>query len=129
MENDKSNSGSINLEGNVGAIGIGSTNLDFITTTGDATFILGNTNEIKTISFDFKQTEDGNFIEVVKRQEPNPNFHVAMWPSQEQKPRVWKEIYGVSSYEKGNRILLLIKTVDADVTLGHYVDESFDFDE
>ena len=47
-------------------------NLEFHTSTSN-TFIINQWGgEITTESFEFKETEDGNFIEVVKRQKPNP---------------------------------------------------------
>ncbi len=95
------------------------------TTTSSSLIFNSNTSEIKTISFEFKQTDDGNFIEVVKRQEPNPNITYTIWPSQNEVARVWKEVYGVS--EKNE--LVLIKTIEGNLTPGHYVEEDISFNE
>jgi hypothetical protein len=102
--------------------------LNFHTTTSN-TFIFNQFGgEITVESFEFKQTDDGNFIEVVKREKPNPNFTLTIYPPQEQIDRVWKEIYGITS-EDGRQVLKLIQTIEGSVTPGHYVEESIDFDE
>lgn len=95
------------------------------TTITTSTFLITNTSEIETLNFEFKQTDDGNFIEVVKKQEPNPNITLAVWPPQNQVARIWKEIYGIS--EKNE--LVLIKTIEGDFTPGHYVEDDISFDE
>jgi len=103
-------------------------NLEFHTSTSN-TFIINQWGgEITTESFEFKETEDGNFIEVVKRQKPNPYVTLTVYPPQEQLDRVFKEIYGVMT-EDGKQVLKLIKTIEGSVSPGHYVDESIDFDE
>ena len=84
--------------------------------------------EVTIESFEFKETEDGNFIEVVKREKPNPNVTLTIWPAQEQVDKVYKEIYGVMTKD-GRKVLELIKTIEGNVSPGHYVDESIDFDE
>ena len=106
-----------------------SEDFDFITTTTSSTFTIENTSEIEIVSFDFKETSDGNFIEVIKRQMPNPNFTLTLYPPREPVARIWKEIYGVSTGADGNRTLNLIKVIVGDVTPGHYVEEGVSFDE
>lgn len=99
------------------------------TTTG---FLSGNPNEITIDSFDFKVTSDGNFIEVVKRQEPDTritytvNFNIS---EQTTKDRVWKEIYGMSINDAGKRELKLIRTIEGEVSPGHYVEERVEFND
>jgi hypothetical protein len=95
----------------------------FITT--DTTFIIQG-GEIITESFEFKQTDGGNFIEVIKREKPNPNFWVGYYP---QKDRVFKEIYGITRGEGGKKVLQLLRTIEAEVIPGHYVEEKIEFPE
>lgn len=108
-------------------------------TTFDGDFTLGTSTantltfnqfdgEVTIESFEFKTTEDGNFIEVVKREKPNPYITLTVYPPIEPVDRVYKEIYGVMS-EDGLPTLKLIRTIEGNVTPGHYVDESVDFDE
>jgi len=80
-------------------------------------------------SFEFKETSDGNFIEVIKRQMPNQNMQLLVWPPREASPRVWKEIYGVYFKEDGTQELQLLKTIEAEVTPAHQVEESVEFKE
>jgi len=98
-------------------------------TTDTFTVSLLNTNEITIQSFEFKQTSDGNFIEVIKRQLPNTNLYVGAWPPPSDVPRVWKEIYGVTTEGTGTRNLQLIRTIEGKVTPAHFVDEDVDFEE
>jgi len=108
-------------------ITINGSSLQFGTTTG--TFTLGNllSGEITIESFEFKETNDGNFIEVVKRQKSNSVYTV--YPPQDVPDRVWKEIYGIKRGKSGKKELHLIKTIEGHVTPGHYVEESVEFDE
>lgn len=94
------------------------------------TFLISTMEEVTIESFSFKETGDGNFIEVVKRQKPNPNFHLTYgWQQAAPKDRVFKEIYGVLTNDKGQRQLQLMKTIEGSVTPGHYVDETVEFDD
>lgn len=107
---------------------------DFVFTNGTTTntskfyYDLFAESEVTIVSFEFKQTSDGNFIEVVKRQMPSPNLQLAVWPPRPDVARVWKEIYGVTTEGTGTRNLQLIKTIEAKVTPAHYVDEDIDFE-
>lgn len=107
------------------------TNID---TTSSTTFIWTdhnfNTNEITIDSFNYKETDDGNFIEVVKRQEPmqsmiSPGYEFNYEPP---KDRVWKEVYGISTGEDGNRSLQLLRTIEGKVTPAYTVEESVEFE-
>jgi len=80
-------------------------------------------------SFQFKETSDGNFIEVVKRHKPNPTYTLATYPPIETSDRVFKEIYGITRGEDGKKTLKLLRTIEAEVTPGHYVKESIKFPE
>ena len=94
------------------------------TTSTDYSFGFDTSSPITIESFEYKTTDDGNFIEVVKRQAPNPNVTLAVWPPRPQVDSVWKEIYGVVDGK-----LELIRTIQGTVTPGHYVDEQIDFEE
>ncbi len=97
------------------------------TTTGN--FTLSSFGEESIESFQFKETSDGNFIEVIKRQKPNPTYTLAVWPPREPSDRVFKEIYGITRGEDGKKTLKLLRTIEAEVTPGHYVEESVKFSE
>lgn len=104
--------------------------IDFTTSTS-GTFIFDQFygSEIKIISFDFKETSDGNFIEVVKRQEPSTNItYTVYWPHQNSS-RVWKEIYGIFNDEKGVPKLQLIRTIEGKITPAYTVEEEINFEE
>jgi len=116
------------LENSNSTTSFGNSNFCIGTTTG-GTFILSSFGEETIESFQFKETIDGNFIEVVKRQKPNSNFQLAVWPPKEPSDRVFKEIYGITRGEDGKKTLKLLRTIEASVTPGHYVDESFEFPE
>jgi hypothetical protein len=88
-----------------------------------------NQNLVKIESFNFLETHDGNFIEIVKRQAPNPYTTLAVWPPRANVDRVWKEIYGISRNENGKKELKLIKSIEGTVTPGHYVEEKIEFQE
>lgn len=95
-----------------------------------ATFAFSSFGEESIDSFQFKETSDGNFIEVVKRQKPNPNFYVAaVWPPREPLDRVFKEIYGITRGEDGKKTLKLLRTIEGNITPGHYVEEKVEFPE
>jgi len=106
--------------------GDGITFTDSITSTG--TFIINTGGEITIDSFEFKETSDGNFIEIIKRQMPNPNFTLSVWPPRDPSPRIWKEIYGVTINGTGARDLQLLQTIEAKVTPAHHVDEKIEFE-
>jgi len=104
--------------------------ITFTSTGTDASmFTISNGGEITIESFEFKETSDGNFIEIIKRQAPNAHFTLAIWPPREPVDTVWKEIYGVSFKEDGTQELQLIKTIEATITPSHYVEESIEFEE
>jgi len=106
--------------------GDGITFTDSITSTG--TFIINTGGEITIDSFEFKETSDGNFIEIIKRQKPNTDFTYTFNWGVEQKDRVWKEIYGVTTNGTGARDLQLLQTIEAKVTPAHHVDEKIEFE-
>ena len=99
------------------------------TTTTTGTFYINSYGEATVESFEFKETSDGNFIEVVKRQKPTSNFQLAVWPPREPQDRIYKEIYGVKRNECGKKTLTLLRTIEGAITPGHYVEESVDFPE
>lgn len=102
---------------------------DFITLGGTSTFITNNNYDEATVeSFEFKETSDGNFIEIVKRQKPNPNITYTTFPHYEKPDRVWKEIYGIKRNESGKKKLQLIQKIDGTITPGHYVEEEIEFE-
>ena len=98
---------------------------DSILTNSTSTFALIAGGEITIDSFEFKETSDGNFIEVVKRQKPSDNITYTVSWDVVQKDKVWKEIYGVT----GTQELKLINTINALVTPAHHVSESIEFEE
>jgi hypothetical protein len=104
---------------------------DRITFTSTNSFFINTVGEITIDSFEFKQTSDGNFIEVVKRQMPielpmNPQ---TTWPPRPTNiPIVWKEIYGVTTDGTGTRNLQLIQSIEGKVTPAHHVDEKIQFE-
>lgn len=112
------------LENSNSTILLGDSNLSIGTTT-TGTFMFSSFGEETIESFQFKETSDGNFIEVVKRQKPNQK----VWPQRELSDRVFKEIYGITRGEDGKKTLRLLRTIDAKVTPGHYVEESVEFPE
>lgn len=113
---------------NITKSGIG--DFSFTSTITDTfTYDLFNDSKVTIDSFEFKQTSDGNFIEVIKRQMPNPYSQISIYPPRPDVPRVWKEIYGVISDDSGARNLQLIRTIEGKVSLGHYVDEDVSFEE
>ena len=93
------------------------------------TFTISFGGEITTESFEFKETSDGNFIEVVKRQKPYNNITYTTNWGVVQKDKIWKEIYGVSFKEDGTQELQLLKTINAEVIPAHHVEESIEFEE
>lgn len=97
------------------------------TTTTFTGFLLGS--EVKIESFKFLETEEGNFIEVVKRQAPAPYATIATWPPRQSVDRVWKEIYGILRNDAGKKELRLIKSIEGSITPGHYVEEKVEFPE
>lgn len=107
----------------------GDSNFSIGTSTTTGTFTFNSLGEDTIESFQFKETSDGNFIEVVKRQKPNANYTLAVWPPREPSDRVFKEIYGITRGEDGKKTLKLLRTIDAKVTPGHYVEESIEFPE
>ncbi|MEK6829881.1 MAG: hypothetical protein AABY15_07210 [Nanoarchaeota archaeon] len=125
MANDNTIDLSGEFNGTSSTAGVSGDFLRATTTTG--TFNISSIGETTIESFEFKETSDGNFIEVVKRQKTSSYFQLAIWPPQEPVDRVFKEIYGVTTNDKGERQLQLIKTIEGKVTPGHYVDESIEF--
>lgn len=97
------------------------------TTTTTTTGYLIDQGEITIDKFEFKETSDGNFIEITKRQKPNPNYTLAIWPPAQQTDRVWKEIYGITG-DNNKKELKLIKKIEGKVMRGHYVDEEVIFE-
>ena len=85
--------------------------------------------EVKIDSFKFLETEEGNFIEVVKRQAPAPYATIGTWPPRKGVDRVWKEIYGILKNDAGKKELRLIKSIEGSITPGHYVEEKVEFPE
>lgn len=79
-------------------------------------------SQVKIETFNFIETQDGNFIEVVKRQTISC-YLTPNWPTTAAIDRVWKEIYGISRNEKGKKELKLIKSIEGKVTPRHYVEE------
>jgi hypothetical protein len=116
------------LENSNSTTSFGSSNICIGTTT-TGTFAFSSFGEETIESFQFKETSDGNFIEVVKRQKPNSTYTLAVWPPREPVDRVFKEIYGITRGEDGKKTLQLLRTIEAEVTPGHYVKESFEFPE
>lgn len=115
------------IEGPTALVGGSDIFIGGTTTTGN--FTLSSFGEETIESFQFKETSQGNFIEVVKRQKPNPTYTLATWPPRESVDRVFKEIYGITRGEDGKKTLKLLRTIDANVTPGHYVEESIEFPE
>lgn len=107
----------------------GGSNFSIGTSTTTQNFTINSFGEETIEGFQFKETSDGNFIEVVKRQKPNPTYTLAAWPPREPSDRVFKEIYGITRGEDGKKTLKLLRTIDANVTPGHYVEESIEFPE
>jgi hypothetical protein len=97
--------------------------------TTNGTFMFNSFGETTIDSFEFKETSDGNFIEVIKRQKSNPTYTLAVWPPKEPGDRVFKEIYGITRGEDGKKTLRLIRTIEGLITPGHYVKESVEFPE
>lgn len=97
------------------------------TTTTSTGFLFGA--EVKVESFKFMETDEGNFIEVVKRQAPTPYTTIATWPPRQGVDRVWKEIYGILRNDAGKKELRLIKSIEGSITPGHYVEEKVEFPE
>lgn len=95
----------------------------FISTT-TSTFMISPFGHATVEKSLFKETSNGNFIEVVKRQNPNPNYHLL-----EQSDRVFKEIYGITKGDDGQDILKLIQIIEGSVTPAHYVGETVSFPE
>ncbi len=89
--------------------------------------INSNTNKIEIDNVEFINTEKGNFIEIIKRQESVQQYWLHFYPAP--KYRVWKEVYGVIRNDKGKKELNLIKTIEGVVTDGYYTEESVYFDE
>lgn len=92
------------------------------------TCTINTVGEIIIDSFEFKETSDGNFIEIIKRQKPTNNFTYTVTWDVIQKDRVWKEIYGVTTNGTGARDLQLLQTIEAKVTPAHHVDEKIEFE-
>jgi len=80
-------------------------------------------------SFEFKETEDGNFIEVVKRQKVEKNWSYSISLEPNLKDKIFKEIYGISTDDNGNRTLQLIRTIEGKINPAYHVEESCEFDE
>ncbi len=92
-------------------------------TSTTSTYVVYNAyGEAVVESFEYKQTNEGNFIEVIKRQKPCDSLWVGAWPPQDRQDRVFKEVYGI----KDNK-LQLIRTIEGMVRPGYYVDESVEF--
>lgn len=114
----------LNLTGNSSSDGISTGIYAGGTSTTSAYVIYNAYGEATVEGFEFKQTNEGNFVEVIKRQKPSNNLWVGTWPPQDPKDRVFKEVYGIK-----NNKLELIKTIEAEVIPGHYVDEAIEFPE
>ena len=116
------------LENSNSTTSFDSSNISIGTTT-TGTFIFSSFGEETIESFQFKETSDGNFIEVIKRQKPNQNYQLAVWPPRELVDRVFKEIYGITRGDDGKKTLKLLRTIEGSVNPGHYVEESIEFPE
>jgi len=86
-------------------------------------------SEEKIESFKFIETNDGNFIEVIKRIKSSYPFSFTTTNFSNPLDRVVKELYGISRGKDGKKQLSLIKSIEGNIKPGYYVDESFEFNE
>lgn len=126
-ETTQSSSNVIGTDSSSNLLNTTSAGIDFTTSISGIDQFSGS--DIKLISFDFKETSDGNFIEVVKRQELSINITYTIYCPPQNSARVWKEIYGIFKDENGVSKLQLIRTIEGKITPAYSVEEEIDFEE